>query len=100
MYKMVGNLSDRDMGMLEERIKRVSKSRPPPGSSTNGGPPSAASMMPPPPEPVLAAQPSEIPSRPNSGDFTRFKKKIMNILISRVFFLCIRSTQTWSKQYI
>ena len=60
---MIGNLPDRDMAMLEERIKRVSKSRPPPGSSNNG--PSAASMMPPPPEP--AAPSSEIPSRPHSG---------------------------------
>merc|ERR1712223_807197 len=32
MYKMVGNLREKDMAMLEERIKRVSKTRPPPGA--------------------------------------------------------------------
>ena len=55
---MVGNLPDRDMAMLEERIKRTSKSRPPPSSN---GPPAAAQ---PPPEPIA---PPEVPSRPNSG---------------------------------
>ena len=59
MYKMIGNIPDRDMAMLEERIKRQSKSRPPPGSS-NG----QASEPQPPPEPVV--RPQEV-SRPNSG---------------------------------
>ena len=35
MYKMVGNLKEKDMAMLEERIKRQSKTRPPPGGITN-----------------------------------------------------------------
>ena len=53
---MIGNLPDKDISMLEERIKRASKSRPPPGSG-----PTASSAAPPapareePPEPV--AQP-------------------------------------------
>ena len=34
MYKMVGNLKEKDSAMLEERIKRVSKTRPPPGGPT------------------------------------------------------------------
>ena len=34
MYKMVGNLKEKDSAMLEERIKRVSETRPPPGGPT------------------------------------------------------------------
>ena len=40
-YKMIGNIPDKDMSMLEERIKRASKSRPPPG-----GPVAAAAPAP------------------------------------------------------
>merc|ERR1711899_62021 len=43
-YKMIGNLPDKDFSMLEERIKRASKSRPPPGSG-----PTASSAVPPAP---------------------------------------------------
>ena len=53
MYKMIGNIPDRDMGMLEERIKRQSKSRPPPGSSAPQAPVQAApEPMPPPQQPA------------------------------------------------
>ncbi|RWS17773.1 cytoskeleton-associated protein 5-like protein [Dinothrombium tinctorium] len=30
VFKLIGNLSDKDMGMLEERIKRAGKNKPPP----------------------------------------------------------------------
>merc|ERR1712223_1090909 len=38
MYKMVGSLKEKDSAMLEERIKRVSKTRPPPGGPSNDPP--------------------------------------------------------------
>ena len=47
---MIGNIPDRDMAMLEERIKRTSKSRPPPGSSAPPAPVQAA------PEPMAPPQ--------------------------------------------
>lgn len=46
MYKMIGNLPDRDMSMLEERIKRASKSRP-----------AMSAPAPPEPEPAPVAPP-------------------------------------------
>ena len=42
MYKMVGNLPEKDMAMLEERIKRVSKTRGPPAPLAAAQPPPAA----------------------------------------------------------
>ncbi|RWS28250.1 cytoskeleton-associated protein 5-like protein [Leptotrombidium deliense] len=39
VYKLIGNLSDKDMGMLEERIKRAGKNRPPPKVSPPVTPP-------------------------------------------------------------
>lgn len=48
MYKLIGNIPEKDMAMLEERIKRLSKNRPAPGSE-----------MPPPPAP---APQSRLPS--------------------------------------
>ncbi len=61
LYKMIGNLPERDMAMLEERIKRVSKTRPPPES----GAPAAQDPVPPPRQ----SQPSSRsnPSTPSSG---------------------------------
>ena len=38
MYKMVGSLPEKDMAMLEERVKRVSKTRPPPCGANNEQP--------------------------------------------------------------
>lgn len=52
LYKMIGNLPEKDLSMLEERIKRVSLTRPPPGS---GGPPPPA-VAAPAPQPVLPSQ--------------------------------------------
>jgi len=45
LYKMIGNLPEKDMAMLEERIKRASKTR----QVVNHNPPAASE--PPPPEP-------------------------------------------------
>lgn len=64
---MIGNLPEKDMSFLEERIKRSQLNRPPPGS---GGPAPAAlaapaAAMPPPPQPQAAPPPS-IPE-PRSG---------------------------------
>lgn len=44
----VGKLNDKDMGMLEERIKRVSKNRPPPAKISPQAAPAAASGLRPP----------------------------------------------------
>jgi len=86
MYKMVGNLPEKDMAMLEERIKRVSKTRglpavmggpgggangpaaasaPPPSSASNGQP----SLQPPQAAqpPTAAVAPSMASDRPNSS---------------------------------
>ena len=48
MYKMVGSLKEKDSAMLEERIKRVSKTRPPPGGPSNesSAPPPQPQQMP------------------------------------------------------
>ena len=53
-YKMMGRIPEKDKDMLEERIKRVSKSRPPPG-----GPVAAA--------PAPAQEPSQPPSPAATG---------------------------------
>jgi hypothetical protein len=52
LYKMIGNLPEKDLSMLEERIKRSSLTRPPPGSN---GPAAPVAAAPPPPQP---SQPS------------------------------------------
>merc|ERR1719464_2615871 len=59
-YKMIGNIPDKDMSMLEERIKRAAKSRPPPG-----GP--VAAMPPPVQEPPEPAAPTVATGLPRPG---------------------------------
>ena len=39
MYLAIKNLPEKDMAMLEERIKRMSKTRPPPGPAAAPPPP-------------------------------------------------------------
>lgn len=39
VYKLIGHLPEKDMAMLEERIKRASKSRPPPSAPEPAAPP-------------------------------------------------------------
>ena len=51
LYKMIGTLPEKDLSMLEERIKRCSLTRPPPGG---GAPPPPAAA--PAPQPVLPSQ--------------------------------------------
>lgn len=48
VYKMVGNISDKDMSLLEERIKRAGKNRSATRASVNPVRPSMASAAPPP----------------------------------------------------
>eukprot|EP00095_Tigriopus_kingsejongensis_P001503 maker-scaffold1086_size63525-snap-gene-0.14 protein:Tk01503 transcript:maker-scaffold1086_size63525-snap-gene-0.14-mRNA-1 annotation:"microtubule associated protein" len=64
MYKALGNLPEKDMAMLEERIKRTGKSRPPPKSAQ------------PPPPPVKSDPPSRAGSAnpPASRDLPRIDK--------------------------
>ena len=57
---MIGNLPERDMAMLEERIKRVSKSRP-------ATIPSAAAAAPRTQEPQEPAEPMPAAAAPQSG---------------------------------
>merc|ERR1719491_1183734 len=59
-YKMIGNIPDKDMSMLEERIKRAAKSRTPPG-----GP--VAAMPPPLQDPPELAAPSVATGLPRPG---------------------------------
>ena len=59
-YKMIGNIPDKDMSMLEERIKRAAKSRPPPG-----GP--VAAMPPPVQDPPEPAAPPVATGLPRPG---------------------------------
>lgn len=71
---MIGNLPDRDMAMLEERIKRTSKSRPPPGVTSA---PAPAAPEPEPPMPSAAAptglpRPGAIASRNGPSGLRRY----------------------------
>merc|ERR1719318_13770 len=61
LYKMIGNLPEKDMAMLEERIKRASKTR----QVVNHNPPPAAAE-PPPPEPRQQAG-NRNTARPGTG---------------------------------
>ena len=61
---MIGNIPDRDLQMLEERIKRTSKSRPPPGSSAPQAPVQAA----PAPVPEPMAPPQQPTGLPRPGN--------------------------------
>lgn len=61
LYKMIGNLPEKDMAMLEERIKRASKTR----QVVNHNPPPAAAE-PPPPEPRQQGG-NRNTSRPGTG---------------------------------
>lgn len=69
---MIGNLPERDMAMLEERIKRTSKSRPP---VTSAPAPAAAPQEPPEPSipaPTGLPRPGSIASRNGSSGLRRF----------------------------
>ncbi len=88
LYRVIGNLKDKDMAMLEERIKRQAKTRPLPGTAPAAAPEpaaappaaAAAQRRPSPaddgPPAAAAAPPSRLPGAPggsriNSATITR-----------------------------
>ncbi len=61
LYRAIGNLPEKDMAMLEERIKRLSKTRAPPGSNAA---PAAVKQE---PVPVVASRGIPPPSSANAN---------------------------------
>lgn len=70
---MIGHLPDRDMAMLEERIKRTLKSRPAPSAPSAAAPPPQVAQEPPEPAPVSTGLPRPGSNRNMTSGLRRYQ---------------------------